>query len=351
MNYDKCSGPVFPSAEADVDAAKQAPVTPQTLSPSYRLAYNDEDFILRDELRPVRLRLELLKPELLQQDHGIHSTIVIFGSTRIPDPETAREHLREAEAQAAASPHDLELSRKATVARRILEKAHYYEEARRLGRIITAESAQSDLGETVVVTGGGPGLMEAANRGAFEAGGKSIGLNIVLPKEQCPNPYITPELSFQFHYFAIRKMHFLMCARALVAFPGGYGTLDELFETLTLVQAKKIKPVPILGMEWSRLQWLIAALGVGLGFGLQEIVANFICGLILLFERPVRVGDVVTINGSSGTVSRIRIRATTITDWDRKEFIVPNKRFITGDVLNWTLSNELNRIVINVGSA
>ena len=245
---------VFPSAEEDAGAAKLVPDTPQTRSPSYRLAYTDKEFLLRDELRPVRLQLELLKPELLQQDYGIHSTIVIFGSTRIPDIETATNQLQKAETEAAANPSNVALSRKAEIANRILGKAHYYDEAQELGRIITTESQDGDRCELVVITGGGPGLMEAANRGAYDAGGKSIGLNIVLPMEQCPNPYITPELSFQFHYFAVRKMHFLMRAKALVAFPGGFGTLDELFETLTLIQTKKVKPVPVLlfGREYWR---------------------------------------------------------------------------------------------------
>jgi uncharacterized protein (TIGR00730 family) len=256
MNENEPPVNVFPTAEEDAGAATLATDTLQTRSPSYRLAYADREFLLRDELRPVRLQLELLKPELLQQDYGIHSTIVVFGSTRIPDAGTAARNLQKAEAGAAAAPSDPALSRKVEIARSILGKAHFYDEARELGRIITSESQQGDRLEMVVITGGGPGLMEAANRGAHESGGKSIGLNIVLPMEQCPNTYITPELSFQFHYFAVRKMHFLMRARALVAFPGGFGTLDELFETLTLIQTKKVKPVPVLlfGREyWQRI--------------------------------------------------------------------------------------------------
>lgn len=243
----------FPTAEEDVSAARLTPDTLQTRSPSYRLAYSDEEFLLRDELRPVRLQLELLKPELLQQEYGISSTIVVFGSARIPDEETAVARLHKAKALAAASPSNSDLARKVEIANRILNNVRYYDEARKLGRLITEDSKQCEL---VVITGGGPGIMEAANRGAADVGGKSIGLNIVLPFEQQPNAYITPELCFQFHYFAIRKMHFLKRARALVACPGGFGTLDELFETLTLVQTRKIKPLPILllGKEyWQRV--------------------------------------------------------------------------------------------------
>lgn len=247
---------VFPTAEEDVSAAKLGPDTPQTRSHSYRLAYTDKNFLLRDELRPVRLQLELLKPELIQQENGIHSTIVVFGSARIPDMETATRRLQHAEALAKESPSDSTLAHNVEIAKRVLAKSNYYDEARELGRMITADSQQVGKCEFVVITGGGPGIMEAANRGAMDAEGKSIGLNIVLPFEQQPNTYITPELCFQFHYFAIRKMHFLKRAIALVAFPGGFGTLDELFETLTLVQTKKVKPVPILlfGKEyWDRI--------------------------------------------------------------------------------------------------
>lgn len=247
---------MFLSAEEDADVAKRVSDTAQTRSPSYRLAYTDDDFLLRDELRPVRLQLELLKPELLQQENGINSTIVVFGSARIPDRETATKRLHKAEQRAIKDPDNKEAARDVKIARRILANVKYYDEARELAGIITRNSQQDEKCDHVVITGGGPGIMEAANRGAMDADGKSIGLNIVLPFEQSPNRYITPELTFQFHYFAVRKMHFLMRARALVAFPGGFGTLDELFETLTLIQTKKIRPVPVLlfGREyWKRI--------------------------------------------------------------------------------------------------
>ena len=247
---------VFPTAKEDVGASRLAKDTPQTRSSSYSLAYTDENFLLRDELRPVRLQLELLKPELVQQDNDIHSTIVIFGSARIPDKELAIKNVELAMSQATRDPSNSVLTRKVKIANSVLSKARYYDEARKLARLITKYSQEEAKCEFVVITGGGPGIMEAANRGAMDVEGKSIGLNIVLPFEQSPNPYITPELCFQFHYFAIRKMHFLKRAQALVACPGGFGTLDELFEALTLIQTKKIKPVPVLllGEEyWRRI--------------------------------------------------------------------------------------------------
>ncbi len=237
---------IFPSALEESQAAEVCVPSAQTLSPSYRLAYKDLDFLLRDELRPVRLQLELLKPELILQEHGIEHTIVIFGSTRIPEPTVARKVLEESEGNARKDPTNESLALRVRIARSLFEKSKYYEEARKLASLISKSNKVSDNSKYVVVTGGGPGIMEAANRGAHEVGAESIGLNIVLPFEQKPNEYITPELCFQFHYFAIRKMHFLMRARALVVFPGGFGTLDELFETLTLIQTKKIKPIPVL---------------------------------------------------------------------------------------------------------
>jgi len=221
--------------------------------PAYRLAFADQAFLWRDELRSERLQLEFLKPELVLQDEGINSTVVIFGSARIPDPETAAARLLQAQELADAQPESDERQRALSIAQKIQANSVYYLEARKLGEIITRETGPCDM---VIVTGGGPGIMEAANRGARDAGGKSIGLNIQLPLEQHPNPYITPELCFQFHYFAMRKMHFLKRAKALVACPGGFGTIDELFETLTLIQTGKIAPLPVLLMGsryWKRI--------------------------------------------------------------------------------------------------
>jgi len=246
----------FPNASEDADAAKLYVLSPQTESPAYRLAYLDDDFLMRDELRPVRLQLELLKPELIQQAAGIDSTVAVFGSARIMEPEHARQRFEKVRRAAQANPGDSTLARELAAAQRAMENARYYEEARRFTKLLSNECRDNHGCKLVIITGGGPGIMEAANRGSTDAGAESIGLNIVLPMEQEPNPYITPEFCFQFHYFAIRKMHFLMRAKALVAFPGGFGTLDELFETLTLIQTKKIKPVPVLlfGKDyWNRI--------------------------------------------------------------------------------------------------
>ena len=236
----------FPTAQEDaIDAIPPSRYGgPES---AYRLAFTDNDFLLREELRPVRMQLELLKPEMVQSEAGIKSTIVIFGSARIASPETAA-----AELSAARTGNDAALIRAAET--RVL-MSRYYEEAQRFAALVTSRTADMDT-PVYVVTGGGPGIMEAGNRGAYEIGGKSIGLNIVLPHEQEPNAYITPELCFQFHYFALRKMHFLMRSIALVCFPGGFGTLDELFETMTLIQTGKCRKRPILlfGREfWSRL--------------------------------------------------------------------------------------------------
>ena len=237
---------IFPTASEDIDKSLLMPDTPQTRSPSYSLAYNDPDFLLRDELRSVRLQLEFLKPEILQQENNIYSTIVIFGSARISSPEKAKQTLDSALEEEKQEPDDIGLKNKIKKARQTLENSRYYEEAQKIAHWITKETMSPNQFDLVVKTGGGSGIMEAANRGAYEAGGKSVGLNIVLPFEQRPNAYITPELCFQFHYFAIRKMHFLKRAKALIVCPGGFGTLDELFETLTLIQTKKIKPFPVL---------------------------------------------------------------------------------------------------------
>ena len=236
----------FPSAEQDAKTLEAASryAGPES---AYRLAFTDNAFLLREELRPVRMQLELLKPEMIQLEHDIKSTIVIFGSSRIAPPDVAARELAVAQAGGIASAlHRAEAK---------MLMSRYYEEAQRFSALVTTRSREHET-PIYVVTGGGPGIMEAGNRGAFEVGGKSIGLNIVLPQEQAPNDYITPELCFQFHYFALRKMHFLMRSIALVCFPGGFGTLDELFETMTLIQTGKCRRRPILlfGREfWTRL--------------------------------------------------------------------------------------------------
>lgn len=215
-------------------------------SPSYRLAERDLDLLAQPELRAVRLQLEFLKPELAFQREQVLSTIVVFGSTQIIERQKAEELLAAAEQALAADP-DNELLGRAVARRRAgVAKSHYYDEARAFTRIVSENCRDMDGCEFVVVTGGGPGIMEAANRGAFEAGAKSIGLNITLPAEQIPNPYITPSLCFQFHYFALRKFHFLLRAKALVVFPGGFGTLDELFDALTLRQTNRMQKIPIV---------------------------------------------------------------------------------------------------------
>ena len=215
-------------------------------SPGYLQADQDIDFLNQDEMLGVRLELDYLKAELLLRKHKVENTIVVFGSTRLQGPAGAARKVAAAQASLAAMPDDKELQRELKVAQSILEKSHYYEEARAFGRLVAEAGGGPQDSRLTLVTGGGPGIMEAANRGAFDRGAKSIGLNITLPHEQYPNPYISPDLCFLFHYFAIRKLHFLKRARALVAFPGGYGTFDELFETLTLIQTRSIKPLPVI---------------------------------------------------------------------------------------------------------
>jgi len=237
---------IFPEAKVDAQAAKHVPSSPQTESAAYKLAYQDIDFLLRQDLRPVRFQLELLKPELLMNEANIGSTFVFYGSARIPEP---------AKADALLASAQTDYQRK--VAERLKAKSHYYDIARQLARHASrCECDEEGKKHFVVCSGGGPSVMEAANRGAQDEGKESIGLNIVLPHEQLPNSYVTPDLSFQFHYFALRKMHFLLRARAVAVFPGGFGTFDEFFELLTLIQTGKVRPLPILlfGKEfWTRV--------------------------------------------------------------------------------------------------
>ncbi len=215
-------------------------------SSSYRVAYKDVDFLDGPKLRPVRMELELLKPELTFEEQNIRSTIVVFGSTRIVEPGLAEREVEHARARLADTPGDPRRQRVVVRAERILAKSCYYELARQFGKLVSSQCQQGGQCDYVIVTGGGPGIMEAANRGAYDAQAKSIGLNIRLPREQQPNPFISPELCFQFHYFAIRKFHFLLRAKALVVFPGGFGTLDELFDALTLRQTGRMQDIPII---------------------------------------------------------------------------------------------------------
>jgi uncharacterized protein (TIGR00730 family) len=215
-------------------------------SPAYREADSDTDFLATDDARGPRLELDYLKAETLLRRQGVTDAIVVFGSTRIVEPAAARARLVEARAEADANPDDAEAARRAAVAAAIAEKARFYDIAREFGQIVGAAGNWPGGRRLAIVTGGGPGIMEAANRGAFEVGAPSAGFNIALPRNQSPNPYVTPELCFRFHYFAMRKLHFVLRARALVAFPGGFGTLDELFETLNLAQTGVLKPLPII---------------------------------------------------------------------------------------------------------
>jgi uncharacterized protein (TIGR00730 family) len=225
-------------------------------SPTYLRAYEDIGLLHRVELRPVRLQLELLKAEMLLQEYQVESTVVFFGGARILETAAAEDRLRAAQKASDRDPKDQVAALELRVAKNLLKKSRYYDEARRFASIVSSQCQSAGRLHYVICTGGGPGVMEAGNRGAWDVGAKSIGMNITLPHEQAPNPFITPDLCFQFHYFAIRKMHLLLRAKAAVFFPGGMGTLDELFETLTLVQTLKMKPLPIvlLGEEfWRRL--------------------------------------------------------------------------------------------------
>ncbi len=234
--------PKEPEDDPDAWARVQAIMS----SPTYTQADEDFSFLSSYDTRGVRLHIDYLKPELQLQRQNIAHTIVTFGSTRIKEPQACQRRVEQLEKRLRKEPDNETLRRKLAIACRIMEKSRYYEVAREFGRLVGTADRGSAENRLTVITGGGPGIMEAANRGAFDVGAVSVGLNITLPHEQYPNPYITPEVCFRFHYFAIRKLHFLLRAKALVAFPGGYGTIDELFEALTLIQTRKIAPLPVV---------------------------------------------------------------------------------------------------------
>jgi hypothetical protein len=273
-------------------------------NPSYVPAIQDVDFLDSNDTRGIRLQLDYMKPERSLREHGVQHTIVVFGSTRIVEPSAAQGKVDQLREALAARPDDSESRRRLLVAERILAKSHYYDIAREFSRLVANAGKGPGDSRLVVMTGGGPGMMEAANRGVRDVGGETVGLNITLPHEQYPNPYITPGLCFQFHYFALRKLHFMLRARALVAFPGGFGTLDELFETLTLIQTRKIKPVPVVlvGEQYWRKAFDIGFL-VEEGvidaedqdlFWYAETAEGVWEGLMLWYERngePLILGD------------------------------------------------------------
>ncbi len=234
-----------PKPSRDDSAAAEAVAT-LLRSPGYREGDRDIDFLNRADTRGIRLQLDYLKPELLLEEHDVAHTIVVFGSTRVVEPHSARAAVAERRAALAQDPGNAELKDRLARAHRLLAKSRYYDMAREFGRIVGSAGMRTRDGHLMIMTGGGPGIMEAANRGAHDVGARSIGLNIRLPREQYPNPYVTPDLCFRFHYFAMRKLHFIMRARALVAFPGGFGTMDEVFEVLTLAQTRKMSPVPVI---------------------------------------------------------------------------------------------------------
>ena len=238
-----------PQAQENLDAIMK--------SPSYRMAIEDLTFLQEDSAAlPARLQLDYLKAEQALQAYGIDRTICVYGSTRVIEQKSAFKKLEEAEKNYKDNPHSEKYLKRLKVAQRILEKSHYYDMAREFGALVGKAGEGCEDNRVTLMTGGGPGIMEAANRGAFDVKANSIGLNITLPHEQFPNPYITPELCFLFYYFAVRKMHFMKRAAALVVFPGGFGTMDELFEALTLIQTRKIAPIPVVfvGEEyWSRV--------------------------------------------------------------------------------------------------
>ena len=259
-------------------------------SPSYRLAELDTDFLQRKELRPVRLQLELLKPEMVLTEQKVNSTIVVFGGTQVVERADAQMWRDRAQAARDRAPNDRRCRRELARAEKILAKSRYYDAAREFARLVSSASQTDERCDYVITTGGGPGIMEAGNRGAFEAGCKSIGLNITIPEEQAPNPYITPELCFQFHYFAVRKMHFLFRAKALVVFPGGFGTLDELFDALTLRQTHRMQDIPIIlfGRNyWSRV--------IDFEFLADEgVIRDTHLDLISYAETPQEAWDIVS---------------------------------------------------------
>ncbi len=258
-------------------------------SSTYRLAEQDVEFLARPELRPVRVQLELLKPEMALSEQQVDSTIVVFVSTQISDPQEAAARLKQAEAALAAAPDDPLRQRAVARARRIVAKSHYYDAAREFARLVSSTCQIDGRCDYVIATGGGPGIMEAGNRGAFDVGAKSIGLNITLPAEQRPNPYITPGLCFQFHYFALRKLHFLLRAKALVVFPGGFGTIDELTDALTLRQTERMQEIPIV--VFGREYWQRA---IDFQFLADEgMIADEHLDLIRYAETPQEAWDII----------------------------------------------------------